>query len=677
MAEVHSTSSSTAAKPATSPDPEAIPNEKWVAGEDPILQVLNCVYPTLDSEEKRKDVIEFMQKLIRSSLGVEVFPYGSTPLKTYLPDGDIDFTAIGPPGRGNILPHDVLHLLQAQEYYGNNEFEIRDVTFIDAEVKLVKCIVSGIVIDISFNMLGGLCTLCFLEQVDRHIGNDHIFKRSIILIKTWCFYESRLLGANYGLLSTYALAVLVLYIFQVFGASITSPLMALYRFLDYYSKFDWDNYCINLNGVVNKSSLPDIVVENPLNQMTGAFLNDEFLKKCMDMFLLRPKESETYVPDFVSKYLNIMDPLKETNNLGRSVQQANSYRILSALRYGARTLGQVLELDNESIEDGIQNFFATTLQRHKSKYIPDVPLPLMFDTISSSSFSESEYEDDVDSNMSYGDYDVYLSGKDDVSDVGSGEESDLDAFQDLTLEPTDEVAKGGSGHDDVADEFLFDYKISDLTDGFGETESLSPFADLTGDYESSLRSLSYGQFHHGYALTASLFMNSRPRLQPYEWAAGPVRLLSAWFHRGSPPPPPPPPPQVNPNGVVYPNGQPTVGNGQHFQMEERNTVRGTGPYIPNTNFLTGGQGRGSGPPVPTRQQEQARARSNYARRQAYYSQRKLVFGTFAPVNPVNGSSSGSQGPTPTYVACGLTSQGSVQSEKVFLKNEEDFPPLAA
>jgi hypothetical protein len=30
---------------------------------------------------------------------------------------------------------------------------------------LVKCLVQNIVVDISFNQIGGLCTLCFLEKV--------------------------------------------------------------------------------------------------------------------------------------------------------------------------------------------------------------------------------------------------------------------------------------------------------------------------------------------------------------------------------------------------------------------------------------------------------------------------------------------------------------------------------
>ncbi|XP_023728880.1 uncharacterized protein LOC111876551 [Lactuca sativa] len=659
MAKVHFTPPPALAQPVPTPDPEAIPNEKWVAGEDPILEVLNCVYPTLDSEDKRKDVIEYMQKLFRTSLGVEVFTYGSVPLKTYLPDGDIDFTAIGAPDRGYTLPRDVLHLLQAEEHNGNNEFEVKDVTYIDAEVKLVKCIVSGIVIDISFNQLGGLSTLCFLEQVDRQIGKDHLFKRSIILIKTWCYYESRVLGATYGLLSTYALAVLVLYIFHAFGASITNPLMALFRFLDYYGKFDWDNYCISLNGVVKKSSLLNIVVEYPLNERTGAFLSDAFLNTCMETFILCSNESTSNVSNFMWKHLNIIDPLKETNNLGRSVQQANSYRILSAFRYGASTLREVLELQNENIGDGIKKFFANTLQRHKPKCIPDVPLT--FDTLSLSSYSETEYIDDVDSKLSYDDLD-------DVSYVGSGEASDLDVFQDLSPRTTAKMVKGGGGHDDVA----HDLRNPDVIGGFGEMESLNPFADLTGDYESSIRNLLYGQFHHGNGLNGSLLMGHVVQ-QQYEEAAAPARYFwSSWFRWSSPPSP-----QVNSNSVVYQNGQTSRQTGQQFRLEERNTVRGTGSYIPATNIFRGGAGsrRGWRPGARNRQQEQSHRGKL---KQVMYSQRKLVFGAFGAnaTNPEESTSgSQSQAPPPKYVSCGR-SQGSGQAEHLFLKNEEEFPPLA-
>ena len=40
-----------------------------------------------------------------------------------------------------------------------------------AQVKIIKCIVENIVVDISFNQVGGLCTLCFLEEVCSYFQN--------------------------------------------------------------------------------------------------------------------------------------------------------------------------------------------------------------------------------------------------------------------------------------------------------------------------------------------------------------------------------------------------------------------------------------------------------------------------------------------------------------------------
>jgi hypothetical protein len=91
--------------------------------------------------------------------------------------------------------------------------------------------------------------------------------------------------------------------------------------LDYFSKFDWDSYCISLNGPVCLSSLPDIVVETPENGGEDLLLTSEFLKECLEMYSVPSRGFETNPRGFQSKHLNIVDPLKETNNLGRSVSK--------------------------------------------------------------------------------------------------------------------------------------------------------------------------------------------------------------------------------------------------------------------------------------------------------------------------------------------------------------------
>ncbi|KAJ0939890.1 hypothetical protein HanRHA438_Chr02g0066431 [Helianthus annuus] len=145
-------------------------------------------------------------------------------------------------------------------------------------------------------------------QVDCLIGKNHLFKCSIILIKSWCYYESHIMGAMYGLLSTYALETLVLYIFGMYNASLASP-MVLYVLLEYYSKFNWDKFGISIDGPVNFSLLPNIVVENPTHH---AIFGGQFL--------------------------------------------------------GAGTLAEILELPMEKIEERNKNFFGNTLKMNRSKF---------------------------------------------------------------------------------------------------------------------------------------------------------------------------------------------------------------------------------------------------------------------------------------------------------------------
>ncbi|RWV90483.1 hypothetical protein GW17_00047309 [Ensete ventricosum] len=240
------------------------------------------------------------------------------------------------------------------------------------QVKLVKCIVQNIVVDISFNQIGGLCTLCFLEKVDRRIGKNHLFKRSIMLIKAWCYYESRILGSHHGLISTYALEILVLYIFHLYHDYLDGPLVVLYMFLDYYSKFDWDKYCISLDGPVSISSLPKLVVEPPETHGSCLLLTEEFIKECTEMFSVPSRVYGNNYQVFAQKHLNIVDPLKQNNNLGRSVSKGNFYRIRSAFTYGAQKLGRILLLPPESIADEVNLFFKSTLDRHGSGERPDV-----------------------------------------------------------------------------------------------------------------------------------------------------------------------------------------------------------------------------------------------------------------------------------------------------------------
>ncbi|XP_020550435.1 uncharacterized protein LOC105163859 isoform X2 [Sesamum indicum] len=600
----------------TPPDPASLSEESLSAAEEAAQQVLNCVHPTLDSEEKRRDIVDYVQRLIKSHLNCEVFPYGSVPLKTYLPDGDIDLTALKVPNAEESLPHDVFALLQREEKSENAEYQVKDTQYIDAEVKLVKCLVRNIVIDISFNQLGGLSTLCFLEQVDRLVGRNHLFKRSIILVKAWCYYESRILGAHHGLISTYALETLILYIFHLYHSSLSGPLAVLYRFLDYYSQFDWENYCISLKGPACKSSLPDIVVETPESGWNNLMLSEEFLENCIEMFSVSSRTPEGNPKAFQAKHLNIIDPLKENNNLGRSVHRGNFYRIRSAFKYGARKLGQVLLQPRDKVANGICDFFTNTLARHGNDFRSSFqcltlesgdeesstaslssPVELLSedDMLLKSSASDAdkgsvrfELKNETDryltielpSEMASGysaegvisghhiageTYDLvtsnsslrngtsdYASSSDYTSSVSwnhcheslySGISAEIGqlrtgTFHQSGLATTASLKFGISSwlkyieengkisstyqwcmdnsHDgcltglgssipkaNILDNLSLEFREMDLTSLGGESEAFNPLADLSGDYDSHIRSLLYGQLCHGFSLFTS------------------------------------------------------------------------------------------------------------------------------------------------------------------------------
>ncbi|KAF8394834.1 hypothetical protein HHK36_018770 [Tetracentron sinense] len=415
------------------PHPLLIGADCWLRAEQTTQKIIWRIQPTMVSEQRRKEVIDYVQSLIRGHLGSQckywklkeyllygfmvvgevvlhlnsdtqfeetawedihtlrdfavyspeiplldhVFPFGSVPLKTYLPDGDIDLTVLSSQNVEDSLDSDVRAILEGEEQNKAAEYEVKDIQYVHAEVKLVKCLIQNIVVDISFNQLEGLCSLCFLEQVDLFIGKEHLFKRSIILIKAWCYYESRILGAHHGLISTYALETLVLYIFHHFHSSLNGPLVVLYRFLDYFSKFDWNNYCISLNGPVSISSLPEIVAGKPENGGDDLLFSKEFLRNCVNMFCDPSRVHETNPRAFLKKHLNIVDPLKENNNLGRSISKGNFYRIRSAFTYGARKLGRILLLPGESIADELKKFFMNTLDRHGRGQKPNVRNPVL------------------------------------------------------------------------------------------------------------------------------------------------------------------------------------------------------------------------------------------------------------------------------------------------------------
>ena len=97
--------------------------------------------------------------------------------------------------------------------------------------------------------------------------------------------------------------------------------------------------------------IANAAVEQPAEVQKGSLLmSEEFTDEMMELYSpVRHKQTPDSKPvmpqtsrSFPVKFLNIMDPLLPTNNLGRSVSKASFARIRKALAHGAKSLSGIV-----------------------------------------------------------------------------------------------------------------------------------------------------------------------------------------------------------------------------------------------------------------------------------------------------------------------------------------------
>jgi hypothetical protein len=377
-----------AVPPAPPPRAAAAAAAARAAAEARVDALLACVQPNAPSELRRLAVAAHVCALARAALAapgrpVDAFLFGSVPLRAYLPDGDVDVTLVAPgapPGLREAWAPALLRALQAEGRRPGAPFPVRDATVVQAEVRLVKAVVADVVVDVSFGAVGGLAAAAFLEWADRAAGRQHLFKRAVLLVKAWCFYEARILGAHHGLVSSYALEVMVLHLFVAHGAGLGTPLEALRRFLAVYAAWDWDAHALSALGPVPLASFPRPYVDRAASGGGGSGgggaaaplaaglraavaeygVHPDAAAAALDA-LLAPAGAPGAPPAppvaLPLKHLNIMDPLLPANNLGRSVSRASLARVRRALAYGSAALEALLAREPAEAAAGADAFF--------------------------------------------------------------------------------------------------------------------------------------------------------------------------------------------------------------------------------------------------------------------------------------------------------------------------------
>ena len=245
--------------------------------------LIESLKPSDKSNQRRQEVCTFVEVVIRKLLpdGVRLVQTGSFPCRTYLPGSDIDLVLFINEQEGSrddmgIEMSSVVKIFHALcmevssqdnskvsslSYVdkGIHANTIRNVEFINARTKLSHCVVNNLQIDITINQVGALSTVAFIEECNNFIGKNHLFKRSVLLLKAWSLHESPnftggelninellkgnlktgppILGSRQGMFSSYALSVLVLYLFNKFP-KLDHPLGVLLAFFYTYAPGD-------------------------------------------------------------------------------------------------------------------------------------------------------------------------------------------------------------------------------------------------------------------------------------------------------------------------------------------------------------------------------------------------------------------------------------------------------
>ena len=269
---------------------------------------------------------------------------------------------------------------------------VHSITFVNAsEVKLVKLQVGPLLVDVSTNTSAALATVCFLEEADREIDRSlllhyppvpsstalppstsppHLLKQSILLIKSWCLYEARILASHHSLLSTYCLETLVIYILNHYHCHLhhtaADPFVVLSLFMHVFAVYNWEEWGLSVTGPVRKDELQSAqfaphhlfslerstasvppLLASPFPHANHPLLSPSFFYALYTAYAL---PAAPPARPFQAKHMNVVDPLDLTNNLGRSVNFSNLWRVRLCLRKGASEMVRVLSEGRECVE---------------------------------------------------------------------------------------------------------------------------------------------------------------------------------------------------------------------------------------------------------------------------------------------------------------------------------------
>jgi len=360
--------------------------------------ILDLIGPNQDRENQRKINLSIVKDIITKTFDSKlpdfktyIKAYGSYPIKTYLNNADIDITIFFESKKEQKvlleLPIDVINKAiiiikeEFERYNKESSFELfNDIRIIMADIRLLKCKIGSISLDISINNFSGLFKIVFIDYIEKQFQSQfnkknlfpdspyannkiNIFRRSLLLIKGWCLLEGNLMGSSIGLMASYTIEILVIYIFNFHYEYIYNEFDAFEKFFEFMENIDWENNVITLFGIfsnqyfntklsslnskIQKDKKNSIDINEPFwyfkniyNDKTQAlsikmnsfstsscepFLKINELKKLISPInksienIYLKQKVKIINESIFEKSIKILDPINNCNNLGKSI----------------------------------------------------------------------------------------------------------------------------------------------------------------------------------------------------------------------------------------------------------------------------------------------------------------------------------------------------------------------
>lgn len=413
--------------------------------------ILEIIAPNKEREKERNESFSIIKEIIIKKLYsklpdyfIYILPYGSFPAKTYLKNADIDITIffelksskkilIDIPG--DLINKAFFLIKEALEKYNKDNFRelFSDIKIIIADIRLLKFKIGSVSVDISVNNFSGMYKILFIDFIEQQLGAQfnknnlfldnsyssnkiNIFRRTLLLIKAWCFYEGNLMGSNIGLMANYTLEIIVIYIFNLHYEYIFNEFDGFEKFFQLMEEINLEKNVISLYGIISNLSFqqklsvfnsdifeePNLSVNQPfwflekkykdikdkseesgiienLNKINNfstyknckPLLNIDEVKafithinKSIGNIYLKKEGKIINVTNY-DKIVNVLDPLNNHNNLGKSINFHSYSKMKKIINYMNKKLKIIQKIRRKGIPflyiNSLLNLFEVTL----------------------------------------------------------------------------------------------------------------------------------------------------------------------------------------------------------------------------------------------------------------------------------------------------------------------------